>query len=130
MTVDMSEILCTKTHEYIVQEGNVLKLGITDFAVEQLGDIVFAELPEIGTIFKKDEIFGTIESVKTASDLYLPMSGKIIEINEKIQKEPELINNDCFGEGWLIKIVDFNKADFEDAMSYDEYRNFLKQGEK
>ena len=130
MTVNMSEILCTKTHGYIVQEGNVLKLGITDFAVEQLGDIVFAELPEIGTIFKKDEIFGTIESVKTASDLYLPMSGKIFAINEKIQKEPELINSDCFGEGWLIKISDFNKADFNDAMSYDEYNNFLKQEEK
>lgn len=130
MTVDMTEILCTKTHEYIIQEGDVLKLGITDFAVEQLGDIVFAELPEVGVILKKDEIFGTIESVKTASDLYLPVAGKIVEINKKIHDEPELINNDCFGEGWLIKIADFNKADFEDAMSYDEYNNFLKQGEK
>ncbi|OGI03860.1 MAG: glycine cleavage system protein H [Candidatus Melainabacteria bacterium GWF2_37_15] len=130
MTVDMSNVLCTRSHEYIIQEGDVLKIGITDFAVEQLGDIVFVELPEVGTAFEKGDIFGTIESVKAASELYLPVSGKIVEINEKVQEDPESINNDCFGDGWLVKVVDFKSDDLNDAMYYDEYKDFLEQEEE
>ena len=130
MTVDMSNVLCTRSHEYIIQEGDVLKIGITDFAVEQLGDIVFVELPEVGTAFEKGDIFGTIESVKAASELYLPVSGKIVEINEKVQGDPESINNDCFGDGWLVKVVDFKSDDLNDAMYYDEYKDFLEQEEE
>jgi len=130
MTVDMSNVLCTRSHEYIIQEGDVLKIGITDFAVEQLGDIVFVELPEVGTTFEKGDIFGTIESVKAASELYLPVSGKIVEINEKVQGDPESINNDCFGDGWLVKVVDFKSDDLNDAMYYDEYKDFLEQEEE
>ncbi len=130
MTVDMSNTLFTKSHEYIVQSGDLLTIGITDFAAEQLGDIVFVELPEVGTSFKKGEVFGTIESVKAASELYFPVSGKIVEINEKIQEEPELINDDCFGEGWLVKVADFNKEDFKDAMHYDKYKDYLEAEEK
>lgn len=131
MTVDMSNVLCTKSHEYIIQEGNIAKIGITDFAVEQLGDIVFVELPEVDTTFEKGEVFGTVESVKAASELYLPVGGKIIEINEKVQIDPEIINNDCFGEGWLVKVVDFKAEDLlEDAVYYDEYKDYLEQEEE
>lgn len=130
MTVDMSNVLCTKSHEYIIQEGDTLKIGITDFAVEQLGDIVFVELPEVGSTFKKGEVFGTIESVKAASELYLPVSGKVVAVNEKVQEDPETINNDCFGEGWLVRIADFNSSDMDDTMYYDEYKDYLEQEEE
>ncbi len=130
MTVNMSGVLCTKSHEYAIQAGDVLKVGITDFAIEQLGDIVFVELPEVGTTFKKGEVFGTIESVKAASEVYLPVSGKIVEINEKVQNEPEIINEDCFGEGWLVKVADYDKADLEGTMYYDEYKHYLEQEEE
>ena len=130
MTVDMSDVLCTKSHEYVIQEGDVLTIGITDFAVEQLGDIVFVELPEIGNTFQKDEVFGTIESVKAASEIYLPVSGKIVEVNEEIQIQPELINDDCFGKGWMVKVVDFDKNDLVEAMHYDEYKDYLEKEEE
>ncbi len=130
MTVDMSNVLCTKSHEYLVQAGDLLKIGITDFAVEQLGDIVFVELPEPGTTFKKGEIFGTIESVKAASEMYLPVSGKVVEINEAIRDEPEKINDDCFGEGWLVKVADYEQAGLEDTMQYEDYKNYLDKEEE
>ncbi len=130
MTLDMSNVLCTKSHEYVIQEGDVLTVGITDYAVEQLGDIVFVELPEVGSAFEKGEVFGTIESVKAASEIYLPVSGKIVEINEKVQEEPEIINNDCFEEGWLVKIADFNREDLEETMEYDDYKDYLEQEEE
>lgn len=130
MTVDMSNVLCTRSHEYIIKEGDVLKIGITDYAVEQLGDIVFVELPEVGTKFEKGEVFGTIESVKAASEMYLPVSGKIVEINEKLQEDPEIINNECFEEGWMVKVADYDKIDLEDTMFYDEYKDYLEQEEE
>ena len=127
MTTDMTKVLCTKSHEYLIKEGKSLKIGVTDFAVEQLGDVVFIELPEIDSTFKKGDIFGTIESVKAASELYIPVGGTVIEINEKVIEKPELINNDCFGEGWLIKVKDFNEAEVEEAMTYDEYKEFIEE---
>ena len=130
MTVDMSNVLCTRSHEYLIKEGDVLKIGITDYAVEQLGDIVFVELPEVGTTFEKGEIFGTIESVKAASEMYLPVSGKIVEVNEKTQEDPEIINNDCYEEGWLVKVADYSSEDLDDTMYYDEYKDYLEQEEE
>ncbi|HBG48604.1 MAG TPA: glycine cleavage system protein GcvH [Cyanobacteria bacterium UBA9971] len=127
MTTDMTKVLCTKSHEYFIKEGKSLKMGVTDFAVEQLGDVVFIELPEVDSSFKKGDIFGTIESVKAASELYIPVGGTVIEINEKVIEKPELINNDCFGEGWLIKVKDFNEAEVEEAMTYDEYKEFIEE---
>jgi len=127
MTMDTTNVLCTKSHEYILKEGGFLKIGVTDFAVEQLGDVVFTELPETDSKFKKGDIFGTIESVKAASELYMPVGGTVVEINEKALAQPELINNDCFGEGWLIKIKDFKEAELEEAMSYEEYKEFLEE---
>lgn len=126
---NMTNILCTKSHEYLIKEGKFLKIGITDFAVEQLGDVVFIELPEVDSKFKKGDIFGTIESVKAASELYIPVGGTVVEINEKAIEKPELINNDCFGEGWLIKITDFKESEIEEAMEYDEYKEFLEEEE-
>jgi len=127
MTTDMTKVLCTKSHEYFIKEGKSLKMGVTDFAVEQLGDVVFIELPEVDSSFKKGDIFGTIESVKAASELYIPVGGTVIEINEKVIEKPELINTDCFGEGWLIKVKDFNEAEVEEAMTYDEYKEFIEE---
>lgn len=122
-------ILITKSHEYIISENNVAKIGITDHAVEQLGDIVFVELPEVGSTFSKGDVFGTIESVKAASELYMPVSGKVIEVNENLSIEPELVNNDCYGKGWLIKISSYNKNESHDAMNYKEYKEYLEKEE-
>jgi glycine cleavage system H protein len=130
MTANTENIFCTSSHEYLVEEGNLLKIGITDFAVEQLGDVVFVELPEVGTKFTKGEVFGTIESVKAASELYLPVSGTIEEINEKAVEEPELINTDCFGQGWLVKVSGYKKAETEEAMPYDDYKASLEEIEE
>lgn len=130
MTVDMSSVLCTKSHEYVIKEGDLLKVGITDYAVEQLGDIVFVELPEVGTTFEKGEVFGTIESVKAASEMYLPVSGKIVEVNEKVQDDPEVVNEDTFEQGWFVKVADYKNEELEEAMQYDEYRDYLEQEEE
>ena len=127
MTTDMTNILCTKSHEYLVKENKILKIGVTDFAVEQLGDVVFIELPEVDSSFKKGDIFGTIESVKAASELYLPVSGTVVEINEKVVEQPELINNDCFVEGWLVKIKDFKESEIAETMTYQEYKEFIQE---
>jgi len=116
-------ILCTKTHEYILHDGDICKVGITDYAVEQLGDIVFVELPEIGSSFEKGESFGAIESVKAASEVYAPIAGEVIEINEALLEKPELINEDAYSEGWLIKIKASSlDIDLADALEYEDYR--------
>lgn len=116
-------ILCTKSHEYIIQEDNICTVGITDYAVEQLGDIVFVELPEVGTSFDKGESFGAIESVKAASEVYMPISGEITAINEALLEKPELINNDTYADGWLIKVAPSSlDEDLADALEYEDYQ--------
>ncbi len=97
-------ILCSKTHEWALEDGNNIIIGLTDYAIEQLGDIVFVELPEVGSEFVKNEVFATIESVKAAEEIYMPIGGKVIEINEELINSPELINEDVWEKGWLIKI--------------------------
>jgi glycine cleavage system H protein len=115
-------ILCTKTHEYVYEKDGLYVVGITDYAVEQLGDIVFVELPEVGAELAKKEVFSTIESVKAASEIYMPVSGKIVEINEKLLTEPELINADTFHEGWIIKVEPSSiEDDLHDALEYEDY---------
>jgi glycine cleavage system H protein len=117
-------ILCTKSHEYVIHEGDICTVGITDYAVEQLGDIVFVELPEVGTSFDKGESFGAIESVKAASEVYMPVSGEIIEINEPLIEKPEMVNNDTYAEGWLIKVKATSlDADLADALEYEDYKS-------
>ena len=117
-------ILCTKTHEYVSQnEDKIYTVGLTDYAVEQLGDIVFLELPEVGAAFRKGEVFATIESVKAASEIYMPLSGTITEVNENVVNSPEILNDSPYENGWLVKI-EFTGSDAEtaDLMEYDDYK--------
>ena len=120
-------MLCTKTHEYLLEQNGIYEIGITDYAIQQLGDIVFVELPEVGTEFEKNEAFATIESVKAASEIYMPISGKVVEINEKIVERPEILNESPFEEGWLIKIeADDAHADSGDLLEYDDYKEEIE----
>lgn len=121
-------ILCTKSHEYLLEgENSVYTVGLTDYAVEQLGDIVFVELPEVGAEFSKGEVFATVESVKAASEIYMPVGGKIIEVNEKIADAPETLNEAPFGDGWLVKIIGEDiPADSGDLLDYNDYKEELE----
>lgn len=116
-------ILCSKTHEWVALDDNQAIIGLTDWAVEQLGDIVFVELPEVGSNYSKDEVFATIESVKAASEIYMPVGGEIVEINEELINSPELINEDSFG-AWLVKIKPENfQEDSQGLMEYNDYKD-------
>lgn len=110
------------THEYVRLDGEIATLGITAFAVDQLGDIVFLELPEIGDALEKGETFGSIESVKAVEDMYAPLSGTVIERNDAMIQSPELISEDPYGEGWLLKVRINDADDLQDALSADQYR--------
>ena len=121
------EMLCSKTHEYVVKDGNHYVIGLTDYAVEQLGDIVFLELPDVDSEFGKGETFANIESVKAASEIYMPISGKIIEVNEALTDAPETLNENCYEGGWLVKVEsDSAAADMEDLVSYADYKEELE----
>lgn len=117
------KILCSKSHEYLLDnENGTYTIGLTDYAVQQLGDIVFVELPEVGAEFKKGETFGAVESVKAASEIYMPVSGKIIQINDAVVDKPETLNEDIYEKGWLIKIESKpNQAEFADLLEYEDY---------
>lgn len=120
-------MLCTKTHEYILEQGEGYEVGITDYAIEQLGDIVFVELPEEGTKFAKNEAFATIESVKAASEIYMPISGEVIKINEEIVDSPELLNDESYDNKWFIKIKsDADQVEFADLMDYSDYNEEIE----
>ena len=111
----------TKEHEWIRLEGDVAYVGITDYAQEQLGDIVFVDIPTEGETLAADEVFGTIEVVKTISDLFLPVTGEILEQNEALADQPELVNQDPYGEGWLIKMKPDADADFDSLLDAAAY---------
>ena len=112
-------ILCSKTHEWVTQNDNEAVIGLTDWAVEQLGDIVFIELPDVNTEFSKNEVFATVESVKAASEIYMPISGTIVEVNDNISTTPELLNEDPHGNGWLVKIEsEADDTEFADLLDY------------
>lgn len=116
-------ILCSKSHEYILEKNGKYTIGLTDYAIEQLGDIVFLELPEIGAEFVKGEVFATIESVKAASEIYMPIGGKIVEINEAVVDNPEILNESPYEKGWLVKIEsETATADSIDLLEYDDYK--------
>jgi glycine cleavage system H protein len=122
MTV-IDNMLCSKSHEYVYEENGNYNIGLTDYAIEQLGDIVFVELPEVGTEYRKGEIFGTVESVKAASEIYMPISGKVIEINEQLIEKPELLNEEPFEQMWLIKIeADAYDEDSKSLLDYTTYK--------
>lgn len=121
-----AELLYTKEHEWAKIEGDVATIGITDFAQGELGDIVFVELPDLGQSFNKDESFGVAESVKTVSDLYIPLSGEVVETNSAIEDQPELVNKSPYGDGWLIKIKLADPAEVKNLMSADDYRKIAR----
>lgn len=116
-------ILCSKSHEYVAQQDGVYVIGLTEYAVEQLGDVVFVELPEVDSEFSKGEVFSTVESVKAASEIYMPVGGKIVEVNENLIDSPEILNESPLENGWLVKIECDNFAgDSADLLEYDEYK--------
>jgi glycine cleavage system H protein len=116
----------TQDHEWVLVDGDVATVGITDFAQGELGDIVFVEIETEGESLDKGEIFGTVEAVKTVSDLFMPLSGEVIEVNEKLSDNPEVLNNDPYGDGWMIKIKIANEAELNDLLSPDEYQKMLE----
>lgn len=104
MTIYLEDRLYAETHEWVKIEGEIATCGISDFAQEELNDIVYVELPQVGDSFAQGETFGVIESVKAASDIYMPLSGEIVEVNEELEEAPQLVNEDPYGAGWLIKL--------------------------
>jgi glycine cleavage system H protein len=121
-----SELKYVKTHEYVrVEQGNIATIGITSFAADQLGDVTYVELPAVGEKLKNEQKFGVIESVKSVSDLFMPCSGEIIAVNEKLSSEPELVNEDCYQKGWMIKVKLDNPKELDQSMSADGYKQFV-----
>ena len=112
----------TKDHEWILVEGETATIGITDFAQSELGDIVYVEVETVGESLDKDEVFGTVEAVKTVSDLYLPLSGEILEFNEDLEDEPEMVNEDPYGKGWMVKIKIDNLDEIKELMDAEAYK--------
>jgi glycine cleavage system H protein len=113
----------TKTHEWVRREGELYVYGITDHAQESLSDIVFLELPDVGSKFSKGESVGTVESVKAASDLYIPMDGEIVEINEALIDSPETVNSDPYGDAWMFKFKSSNTDQWEELLTPEDYKN-------
>ena len=111
------------THEYVLEENGLLKIGVSEFAIDQLGDIVFVELADQGTTLEKGETFGTIESVKAVEEVYMPFSGEIVSINESVIDKPELLQNDPIGEGWLVILKPESKVSITDLMTSEEYQS-------
>lgn len=115
----------TKDHEWASLDGDVATIGITDFAQKELGDIVYVEVETLDQTLEKDEVFGTVEAVKTVSDLFLPLAGEIVEFNEELERTPETVNSDPYGAGWMIKVKLSNVADFDELMSADDYKALI-----
>lgn len=120
-----SELKYTKDHEWVRVDGDVVTVGITDFAQGELGDIVYVEVETVDESLDADEIFGTVEAVKTVSDLFLPVSGEIIEFNESLEDEPETVNSDPYGAGWMIKVKCSDVAQLDNLMSADDYKQLI-----
>lgn len=119
------ELRYTKDHEWIRLEGDIAIVGITDFAQKELGDIVYVDVEKDGEEVDADDTFGSVEAVKTVSDLFMPISGELVEVNEKLEDEPELVNSDPYGEGWIIKIRPANNADVEGLLDAGAYQEII-----
>jgi glycine cleavage system H protein len=117
----------SKEHEWVLVEDRVATIGITDYAEQELGDIVYVELPEVGEKVVKDDPFGAVESVKAVSDVYAPVSGAVLEVNDALPESPETINDDPYGDGWMIKVEMTDMDDLKDLMSADEYAEYVEQ---
>ena len=115
----------TKDHEWIKIDGNVATIGITEFAQGELGDIVYIDIPSVGKEVAKEEVFGTVEAVKTVSDLFMPVNGTVSETNPLLDSQPELVNSDPYGDGWMVKITLQDVADVESLLTADEYKAII-----
>lgn len=120
-----SELKYTKDHEWVRIEGDVAVVGITDFAQKELGDIVYVEVETEGETLDKEEVFGTVEAVKTVSDLFLPLGGEIIEFNQSLEQTPEKVNTDPYGDGWMVKVKVSDLSEVETLLSADEYKDLI-----
>ncbi len=115
-----------KSHEWVRQEGDLLVVGISDYAQDSLGDVVFVELPEVGDDYKQGETFGVVESVKAASDIYAPVAGEVVEVNEALTDSPDKVNQAPFGEGWLAKFKPSDSGQLDSLMSAEEYKTYTE----
>ncbi|MFA6958272.1 MAG: glycine cleavage system protein GcvH [Thermoanaerobaculia bacterium] len=116
-----------KSHEYVHVEGGIATVGITDYAQKELGDVVFVELPQVGSQVEANEEFGNIESVKAASELFAPVSGEVVEVNEELASRPELVNTDAFGDGWMMKVKLSAPEELDALMSAEEYEEYVEK---
>ena len=120
------ELKYTKEHEWVTIDNNIATIGITDHAQGQLGDIVFVELPDLESKISQDDTFGVVEAVKTVADLFAPVSGSIVEINNKLEESPDLINSDPYGSGWIIKVSVDSLEEYNNLLSSDDYMDFIE----
>ena len=120
-----NDLKYTKDHEWAKKEGDIVTIGITDYAQSELGDVVFVELPEVGDPVSKDDSFGTIEAVKAVADLFSPVSGEVHEINESLSDQPDIVNSDPYGKGWMVKIKITDADEWDSLMTDQEYANHI-----
>ncbi len=119
------ELRYTEEHEWVKLDGNIATVGITDFAQSELGDIVYLEIDTLDAEINSSEVFGTVEAVKTVSDLFMPLNGKVVDVNSSLEDNPEAVNDDPYGEGWIIKIEVSNPSDIDALMNSEEYKNLI-----
>ena len=115
-----------KSHEYVNVEGSVGTVGITDYAQKELGDVVFVELPQVGTQLEAGDELGSIESVKAVSELFAPVSGEVVEVNDLLREKPELVNTDPYGDGWMSKVRIADQSEYDELMDADEYKDYIQ----
>jgi len=120
-----SDLKYTKDHEWVRIEGDIAVVGITEFAQGELGDIVYVEVETVDETLDKDEVFGTVEAVKTVSDLFVPVSGEIVEFNEELESEPEIVNSDPYGKGWMVKIKFSDAGELDDLLDDGQYKELI-----
>ncbi len=123
-----ADLRYTREHEWAKDEGGRVRVGITAFAQEQLGDVVFVELPKVGAKVTERQSFGVVESVKAVSDLFAPVSGEIVEVNAELPNSPQLVNQDPYGRGWMIVVAPSNRAEWDSLLSADQYDRFVAEG--
>jgi len=124
-----ADYLYSREHEWVKVEGDVCVIGITEFAQQELGEVVFVELPETGQVFNSGDELGTIESVKAVAEVYTPVAGEVLEINDAVIEDPELLNEDPHGEGWLIRLRFSSASDLKELMNAEKYEEYVKSGE-
>jgi len=124
--MNLKNLKYTKDHEWVRVEGDIAYVGITDFAQGELGDIVYVEIETLNEQIEMGDVFGTVEAVKTVSDLFMPISGEVLELNEKLESEPELVNSDPYGDGWMVKIKIDNISQLDELLDLDGYESITK----